>query len=289
MFAGRAVYCLTLLVASTVSLFGTTHFSSAAQSSHGFVYVADPSARAIEIYRQEGSGGPVDSISAGIDGPLGLALSGGTLYVANNVSGTVLEYARGSHVPTATLTGTESPIGITVGSDGTVYACSGTANICNEYASGSTTPTLSLALPCPFAPALDAQNNLYIVYNGICNGISRVVRYAPGSTKARDLGIHFRGASGDIEIDRAGNILVGNVRHGRIDIYTPGEKMPARSILTGYPYMFTLNREENTLFVAGGVNFPPIVVKFDYRTGKETGTITSGLSSTSGVAVRPEP
>jgi len=255
-------------------------------SASGLLYVADPLAEAIEIYKADVNSSPIGSISMGIAGPLGLAIHGGTLYVAENTKNSIVEYAHGSKVPTATLSGTANPIGVAVGNDGTVYACSGVANTCNEYAPGATSPTLTLSIPCPFAPAVDAADNLYVAYNG-CNGTTGVVRFAPGSTRGTDLGISFTGAPADIEVDREGNILVGDPRKGRINVYRPGGHMRFRTIATGYPYMFTLDRNETTLYVAGGSNFPAVVVAFDYASGQELGTITSGLTSSSGIAGKP--
>jgi len=260
-----------------------------AASPAGLVFVADYVANTVDVCRQGRSGRPIATIAKGLDAPIGVAVHGRWLYVANNKGNTIVEYAVGSSTPTATLTGLQDPIGVAVGRDGTVYACPASPHSCAVYAHGSTTPTATLRVRNPFSAALDAQDNLYVACDTVAHHKGRVMKFARGQTTGVDLGIRLTGAAGDIQVDRSGNILLGNQRAATIDIYPPGTTSPSRTIGLGgrYPYQFTLDATQTTLYLAD--LFDGSVVIFDYGSGRQIGSISQGLTTASGVGVSPAP
>jgi hypothetical protein len=272
--------------------------SAAARAKNArLMYVSSTDTNTVDIFPEYGKNvPPIGQITDGIDIPTGMAVDRhGNLYVANNGNNTVTVYPRGSSSPSTTYsTGIQVPVDVAVGNDGTVYVSCLFAGFVVEYPPGSTTPSLTISLPSagdPFGIALDARNNLYVVYQG--NGIFHgVYEYAPGSSSGTNLGLTLPppGNPHGLAFDRAGDLLI--VASGApsapsvVYVYPPGSKTFSRSITRGHidqPFMLAFDRRGERLFV------PDIGRVHEYRfsDGKALTSESQGVGEGYGVAVDP--
>lgn len=240
---------------------------------------------------------PSGTISQGLSNSYNLAVDqAGTLYVQGN-NNTITEFPKGSRKPSKVLT--EPPAGpgglgtgicVEVGADGTVYAVDHYAGQLYEFAGGATSPTTTIDVPHAFGLALDSKNDLYVGYTYSSSGFNaRVLEFAPGQTKGKDLGIQVE-LGGGLNVDAHDNLLVGDQGNQVIDIFKQGATSPFRTISTApnYPYQFAFNRNEGRLYLVSGT--PAAVYVYNYVTGKLLWTDTQGLSPSGyaeGVALRP--
>ena len=237
---------------------------------------------------------PTGSISNGVSYPYNLAVDkAGTLYVQNN-NNTVTEYPKGATSPSATLV--EPPYGygtgitVTVGRDLTVYTADHLAGKVFEFKSGYRSPTTTLSVQEAFGLALDSKNNLYVGWApSSSGGPGRVMKFKPGATSGKDLGITVK-YQGGLAIDAHDNLLVGDQGNRVIDIFRRGAKTPFRTINTSpaYPYQFALDKANRYLYLVSGT--PAAVYVYDYATGALAWTDTQGMKGSGyaeGVALRP--
>lgn len=256
------------------------------------IYVSDNAANAIVIYPQgESNPAPVGEITDGIDGPLGTAVSkNGTLYVANSFGNDVTEYPPGATSPSVTLSdGINFPISVAVDDRGTVAVGEFGQGEILEFEKGSGSPNVTITLLTdPEGLAFDKGRHLYAAWN--VNLGSQLQGHASICRRLRaicsDQGIEI-GESGGMALDLSGNTILGDQTHQTIGIYPPGASSPSRTIATTGrdPYKFAFNHGEKTLYVADINN--GVVATYDYATGVETGTISSGLTSAWGVSLSP--
>ena len=106
-----------------------------------------------------------------------------------------------------TLTGTIGPKYVVAGRDGTVYVADfgdGSHSNLYEYAKGSTTPTTTIPFATfPAGVALDTHNKLYVAYNDANYSDVEVLKFAPGKTKGKNLGISIKfGNAGGLAFDK---------------------------------------------------------------------------------------
>ncbi|HVH32358.1 MAG TPA: NHL repeat-containing protein [bacterium] len=143
-----------------------------------------------------GNAAPVDTIvgtNTGLDGPVGIVLFSGQLYVANNVSNAITVYAStatGNATPTATLagsnTGLAGPQGIAFDAAGRLYVTNASSNSVTVYAAGATgnaSPVATITgsntgLSGPLGIALDAAGRVYVANESV----NSVTVYAAGAT-----------------------------------------------------------------------------------------------------------
>ncbi|HEY6485213.1 MAG TPA: hypothetical protein VIX83_02375 [Candidatus Cybelea sp.] len=260
--------------------------------SHGqaLVYVSDNSANAIEIYPAGvDNPSPVGEITDGIAGPLGTFVDAqGTLYVANSSDNTVTEYPAGSTSPSVTLSDSISgPISVAVDSKGAVAVGEFSSGEIFVFPKGASSPTIVLQLSLPEALAYDRHGRLFAAWN--VNGGSKLLGHLtkcrPSRNVCIDQGIS-EGESGGLAIDRAGDVILGDQTNEQINVYSPKMSLLRTISTTGHaPYKFELDRKEQTLYVSDYSNSE--VVMYDYSSGEQTGTISSGLESAWGVSVSP--
>lgn len=251
------------------------------------VYVADYAKSDIEIYPQSvNNPKPCGKITQGISSPEGIYVNAkGTLYVANYSAGTVTEYLRGKRTPSVTLSTTAPGYDVFAGKDGTVYVAEQTLGQVAEYDAGSTTVSRTIAIDEPTGVATDSHNNLYVNHLSNTDGVSHVVKFAPKATSGTDLGFTVS-FSGEVKLDKQNDVIVGDRNNNDvIYIYPPGSTTPSRSFSTpgGNPVDFTLNSTE-TLFYVSGLGHVDV---YTFATGVPAASISTGLTSPSGVAAFP--
>src|SRR5579863_4535220 len=258
----------------------------------GQLYVADQSNQRVAIFSQS-TGAPTGQITDAIAAPDGLYIDpSGTLYVCNFGAGTVTEYPKGQSVHSKTLTGTIGPKYVVAGSDGTVYVSdfgSGSHSNLYEYANGSTTPTTTIPFATfPAGVALSAHNKLYVAYSDPTNNDIEVLKFAPGSTKGKNLGIHIKYDSpGGLAFDNQDDLLLDDQSLPGVDVFPPGATQPSQQI-KGFSlaYQIALNHKDTSLFVSDP--FGPSVEEVAYPSGTPIRSFSSGLSGAFGVATSPD-
>jgi hypothetical protein len=258
----------------------------------GQLYVADQPNQRVAIFSQK-TGAPTGQITDGIAGPDGLYIDPkGTLYVCNFGAGTVTEYPKGQTTHSKTLTGTIGPKYVVAGKDGTVYVSDfgdGSHSNLYEYAKGSTTPTTTIPFETfPAGVALSAKNKLYVAYSDPTNNDIEVLRFAPGSTKGKNLGIHIKyDNAGGLAFDKTGDLLLDDQSLPGVDVFPPGATMPLQQI-KGFnlAYQIALDHKNKHLFVSDP--FGPSVAEVAYPAGTPVRTFSSGLAGAFGVATSPD-
>jgi hypothetical protein len=255
------------------------------------LYVADQPNQRVAIFSQ--SGVLKGQITDGIAGPDGLYVDiHGTLYVCNFGAGTVTEYPKGQITHSKTLAGSVGPKYVVAGTDGTVYVAdfvSGSNGKLYEYAGGSTTPTTTITFQTfPAGVALDRRNKLYVAYNDSTNNDIEVLKFTPGKTKGRNLGIHLKfGNAGGVTFDKKGNLLVDDQSLPGVDVFPPGATTPSKQI-TGFSlaYQIALNHSDTHLYVSDP--FGPSVAEVAYPSGTPIRSISNSLAGAYGVATSPD-
>jgi hypothetical protein len=255
-------------------------------------YVSDFNGSVIDIYpANKNNPAPVGQITTGIASPLGNYVDrNGTLYVANSSNGTVTEYPKGSTTPSVTLSnGISGPISVAVDRNGNVAVGEFANGTILEFPAGSSSPTVTITLlTLPEALAFDRTGHLYAAWN--VNTGSSLVGHVSKCEKLRavcvDQGI-AEGQSGGLALDSAGNLILGDQTNHVINIYAPNTTSPKRTITTSgqSPYKFELNAREQKLYFADILTNK--VEIYNYTTGTQFGTISSGLQSAWGVSLSP--
>ncbi len=286
--AGSGAHQSTALLPTTRDTSRATGLSVAGACATARVYVADDAKQDVDFYPQGvNNPKPCGKITTGISEPEGLYVDAkGKLYVANYGTSTVTEYAHGGKTPSLTINTAAPGFDLFVGRDKTLYVAEATANAVAEYAQGATTPFLTLAINGgPHGVATDSHNNLYVSYLSNADGVSHVEKFAPKASTGTDLGFTVS-FSGEVKLDASDDVVIGDRNNNDIVyIYPPGQISPSRSIATpgGNPINFALDNTE-TLFYVSGFNSVAVI---NYQSGVQTGSISSGLISPSGVALYP--
>jgi hypothetical protein len=268
--------------------------SPQAAAAKSRLFVADQPNQRVDIFPQGGgpNPAPIGQITDAIGGPDGLFVDGqGTLYVCNFGFGNVTEYPKGQTTHSATLTGSIGPKYVVAGVDGTVYVsdfASGSNGRVLEYAGGSTTPTTTIPFQTfPAGLALDKHNKLYVAFGDANNNDVEVLKFAPGSTKGKNLGIHLKFANaGGATFDKSGNYLLDDQSLPGVDVFPPGATQPSQQI-KGFSlaYQIALNHRDTHLYVSDPVGS---VSEVAYPSGTPIKTISNSLSGAYGVATSPD-
>lgn len=259
------------------------------------LFVADQPSQSVYIFPQKGKNpAPIGQITQGIAAPTGLFVDRhGTLYVCNFGAGTVTVYPKGDLSPSKTLTQAgNAPIDVVVGKDGTAYVSdfnSGLDGHVFEYAPNSTTPTKTISLTgYPEGLALDHSNNLYVAYQKTSNA-GTVLKFKPGSTRGRDLGLAIT-LVGGATVDSQNNLLVVDQSNPEphVDVFPPGATQPSQMI-GGFALALdiALNHSDGHLYVTQNQN-PAVVYDVSYPSGTILQQITNSLEAVYGVATSPD-
>jgi hypothetical protein len=253
------------------------------------LYVTDYNSSVVLIYKQgDTSYGPIGEIATGVNSPEDDAVDkSGNLYVVNHGNNTVTIYAPGATSPSTTLsTDITDPLDISVDSNGIIYVADGgaTGKIL-EFKPGSTSPDATVSMPHPGGETNAKNDDLYITHNVSSSG--RVSVCTPLASSCTDLGISVGYAQG-VDIDKKGNLLVGDIYGEVIDIYKPGTTSPFRQITTNLesPSKLALNTTDSTLYMADPAN--AAVDIYNYKSGTQESSFTFGSGQElEGVALYP--
>ncbi|HVR47298.1 MAG TPA: hypothetical protein VMT95_11785 [Candidatus Binatia bacterium] len=263
---------------------------SPATLTQKLVYVSDNTANAIEIYPAgKNNPSPIGQITDGISAPLGNFVDEkGTLYVANHGNSTVTEYPAGSTTPSVTLsTNINGPISVAADSAGDVAVGEFAQQEILEFPAGSSSPSVTITLlTYPEGLAFDKLRHLYAAWNENSPFVGHVSKCARMRAVCVDQGI-AEGQSAGLTIDLAGDLVLGDQTNHVINVYPPHATKPSRTISVpgGDPVKFALDKREKKLYVADYLNDQ--VEIYDYATGTQFGTISSGLQSAWGVSLSP--
>jgi sugar lactone lactonase YvrE len=272
-----------------------------AHAASPLAYVSNLGANAIEVFHQRGRAQqPIATITNGIASPVGLTTDRrGNLYVTDsseyNGKWVVQRYAPGVTSPGKTYaTDLSEPTDTAVAKDGTIYIAN--FNLLNNgwvavYPKGYVSKEYRLSDfsgGAPLSLALDAKQNLYVMYALNNQGSSAVNEYKPGTKTGKNLNLVFAYGAG-IQVDSAGNVLVvQQVLPSEILVFPPGKTQPSQSIVLpngGAPYNIALNRGSKVLFAGDAIG--NVVDHFAYPSGKFQYPIAGGFSNPAGFATEP--
>jgi hypothetical protein len=258
-----------------------------AKAKNALIYASDAGTNTVDIYNAT-TLAPAGTITDGISEPLGSYTdAAGDLYVTNLGTNTVTVYPLGSTSPSLTYSsGLDGPIGVVVGTDGTVYVSEFEASTVVEYDKGSMTPSRTLSVNESEGVALDAKNNLYVSFINPQSGEGAVEEFAPKSTSGTNLGITV-GFSGDLKIDRKGDILLEDQDEPGVNFYAPNTTTPYGSIvIDGDAYKLALNKEQCRVYISTAASDDLI---YDEKPSGALRQTIDGLSEATGVSLSQVP
>lgn len=259
------------------------------------LYVAQFYENEILIYKQVGTNQtPVGTITNGLNFPDGLVVdSNGDLYVANKNASNILVFHRGATTAYKTLDdGGQYPNDVAVDSDGTVLVVNAAgvgAGSVAVYAPGSLTVTSTLTVPPSddvYSDTIDRNHNLYVSYAESTTHTIKIVKYFRHRGAAHSTGIALTHPSvGGMAFDVTHDLVVADSGAPSINIYELPSPSPVRLAAIGAPGDLSI--------VNGGKKYWVVdylaneVYKYTYPGNTLVDTISSGLSSPSGIAVDP--
>jgi hypothetical protein len=207
-----------------------------ANAAKALVYVSD--ARHNLIVAFDRNGRRVATIRNEINYPQGLYVDAAhNLWVANQGTSQVLEFARGASSPSFRLAdGTNLPSDVTICPNGTIYV----ANVFAAKSAGS----IAVYLPGRRHPSrsityagseflfvtCDAKSNVFAT--GVTGTMGSVVAFPGGQKNARLLPITGGGNLGGIKMDGAGNLLVDDPYARTVTEYTEAGSPTGLSVAT---------------------------------------------------------
>jgi sugar lactone lactonase YvrE len=162
----------------------------------------------------------------------------GDLFVATySDNSAITEFAPGSTVPTAILSGLSGPDALAFDSAGNLYVANTGTSTISKFTPGSTTPSATLTgLNYPVALVFDPAGNLYVA-NYRDNSISK---FAPGSVTptARLTGVQFSQGllSGTLGTDSAGDLYAidsnfDSLAPSMVSKFSPGSTTPSATLI----------------------------------------------------------
>jgi sugar lactone lactonase YvrE len=265
------------------------------------VYASNLGGNSVEVFNQRGKNQqPIATITNGIVFPAGLTTDKkGNLYVAdegqNGGQWTVPVYPPGATSPSKTYsTDLSTPTDTAVANDGTVYI-SNFNSLSNGwvavYPKGNTAKEYRLSDfsgGAPLSVALDAKQNLYVMYDLNGSGSSAVNEYKPGAKKGTNLGLAFKFGAG-VQVDSVGDVLVvQQVEPSEILVFPAGQTQPSQIITlpsNGQPFNFAVNRRSKALFA--GDTTANFLDRLALPSGKFQYNVAGGFNNPSGAAVAP--
>lgn len=239
----------------------------------------------ITIYSSKGVNGKQKGvITTGLSEPERLFVDKQlNVYATNLGNSTITMYKPGQTSPSLTISdGVSTPTGLTVDAAGTVYCANVGNNTVTEYPKGQTSPSVTLSAAAEYL-ATDAQDNLYVSTG------SEVLEFAKGSTSGQNLNLNI-GSPEAIEVDHSGNLIVLDWSNSDIDVFPAGQTQPSKQITVtgGFPYAFSLSKNEKQLYVSVGITGGFSVQVLAYPNGT---TLSNKLTTNAGnwpIAVSPD-
>jgi hypothetical protein len=270
--------------------------SSSAKNAK-LLYLASLGTNSIGIYSQKGANqSPMGTITDGLNYPCCMTVDdAGNLYVTNEGANNVSVYPPGQTSPsTVYTTDLSTACDVAVAHDGTIYI-SNFNGIVNGwvavYPQGDTSKEYRLSDfggGAPLALALDAKENLFVMYDLNGNGSSAVNEYAPGATVGTNLNLNFKFGAG-IALDKHGDVVVvQQVEPSEILVFPPGATQPSQTITEpggDQAFAIALDKRSNTLFAAD--DDQNVVDDFTYPAGVLRYSVAGGFDNPSGIAVSP--
>lgn len=241
----------------------------------------------ITIYSSKGVNGKQEGqITTGLSEPERLFVDKQlNVYATNPGNNTITAYKPGQTSPSLTISdGVNGPTGLTVDAAGTVYSANTGNNTVTEYPKGQMTPSVTITLSSsPEYLATDAQDNLYVATG------SEVLEYAKGTTGGKNLNLNI-GSPEAIEVDHSGNLIVLDWSNSDIDVFPAGQTQPSKqiSVTSGFPFAFSLSKNEKQLYVSLDATSGFIVQMLAYPNGT---TLSNKLTTNAGdwpIAVSPD-
>lgn len=251
------------------------------------LYVSDEGQGFVDIFKAP-SYSMVGEISSGINEPEGIATDKkGNLYVSNLGGNTVTVYKPGKTSPSLTLSESDGPDDVAVGSNGYVYAGDVDGGI-DVYKPGTTSPSSRLTSSDlaygVYAVGVDGSNNVY--GGGFGAAGAAVVEFTNASGSGTNLGLADLEDPSGVLIDNKNDVVVSDFEQGAILIYPSGQTSPSGTITAQDPDRSAINKTENEIFVPQGSDDE--VGVYDYPSGTLVTTIPIG-GFTSGTALSPAP
>jgi hypothetical protein len=202
-------------------------------------------------------------------------------------------WPRFSTVPTATLTGLNTPYDLAFDSSGDLFVANYSQNTVSEFAPGSTTPNATLTgLFGPTQLAFDHSGDLFVSNAGTSDNGTSVSEFAPGATTptATLTGVN---CPAGLAFDSSGNLYVANFGYDNgttVSEFAPGATTPFRTLSGVFVPSQLAFDHSGDLFVgntyANNVNFAPGTKVLEFAPGSTTPTATlTGLSEPAGMAV----
>lgn len=234
---------------------------------------------------------PIETISTGLQFPIGICLDGqGTLYVVDE-DGWVAEYPAGKTKPSRIITeGIDTPGFCAIDGKGNLWVTNIYGANVTEYLQGSTKPrtVITKGLTYPDGIAIDHAGNMY-VGNGGYNGYGpySVVVYALGSKSPSRTITDGVTAPVGIAVDVRGTLYVANEATDNVEEYRSGQDHPYQTITDDmdYPVGVAVNKQ-GWLYV---VNTGSMTV-IEFAPGSTTPSdrrISKGLYEPFGTAYSP--
>jgi hypothetical protein len=251
----------------------------------------------INIYSQHGTGqSPIGQLTSDLTSPQGMVVDKHhQLWVANTNAYNVVAFKRGATTPFTTLNDAGYyPISVAVNSKGTVFAAnaegtSGPPGNVTFWKKGQTSPSGTLTFPrflLVLGIGIDASDNVYVSFVPT-SGPPAVVEFPAGSQTGQ--GLALNASISDITFDSS-NDLVMEDESGGLGIWAyPYSGDPTRTI-DAFGNEPTFNKSESDVWIAYANYSNPMIEGYDYSTGTQIDTITSGFSDTAipyGVALDP--
>jgi streptogramin lyase len=271
------------------------HFNTRPRGSATTIYVyasQEGTANDVEVVTTGKTPKVVDTITQGIDFPLGMTIDkSGTLYVANG-NATVTEYPSGQNTPSVTLSqGLTAPSDVAVDKSGNVWVSNGSDVL--EYPKGSQSPSFTLTdgLNGADAVAIDADGTLYVSNEGT-SGHAYVAVFAPGATKPRTtFGAGNLTAPCGLTLDPTGNIYVADFYVGTVLVFAHRGHKLLRTVdhqpLFSQPCGVTIDTRSRLYLGGGGNASDEILVQIPDLGKGAVGGVNLTFSYLYGVAADP--
>jgi sugar lactone lactonase YvrE len=262
--------------------------SAEGRKSNKLLYVSNAPYSVVDIFSVP-KYSLVGQITDGIDAPEGLATDEkGNLYVSNLLGNTITIYNPGATSPSLTLTESDGPLDVAVGSNGYVYAGDESGGI-DVYAPGATSPIRRLTNPHlayrVTGVAVGPYNGVFATGLSRAHGGAAVVKFVHARGSGMNLGL--TGLSYPAGVIREDNyLIVSDFGNGTVLIYPTGQKSPSEMITVPGPERAAINKSENLIYVPEAGNDG--IGVYDYPSGAFVTTVGAGGFDT-GAALSPAP